>query len=308
MTNHRISPMPPENFPDKRPARLSTFSIVGFDPKQEAWGIAVASKFPAVGAVVPWAVAGIGAVATQSHANTTYGPRGLELRAAGKSAQQALDTLVGDDPERESRQAGLVDSKGNGATFTGQDCLPWAGGITGQHFTAQGNILTGPETIDAMVAAFLDTRGDLPSRLLAALLAGDRAGGDRRGRQSAALFVVKPEGGYAGFNDRWMDYRVDDHADPVPRLAELIELHRLFFEKSADEDELPISGEVAERLQKMMKKLGYLDASISGEYDEATRKALREFIGSENFEDRTDFDAGRIDQPVYDYLMRKFGE
>jgi uncharacterized Ntn-hydrolase superfamily protein len=281
---------------------------VGFDPKQEAWGIAVASKFPAVGAVVPWAAAGIGAVATQSHANTTYGPRGLELMAAGKSAQQALDTLVGDDPERESRQAGLVDSKGNGATFTGQDCLPWAGGITGQHFTAQGNILTGPETIDAMVAAFLDTQGDLPARLLAALLAGDRAGGDRRGRQSAALFVVKPEGGYAGFNDRWMDYRVDDHADPVPRLAELIELHRLFFEKSADEDELPISGEVAKRLQKMMQKLGYFDASISGEYDEPTRKALREFIGSENFEDRTDFDAGRIDQPVYDYLMRKFGE
>jgi uncharacterized Ntn-hydrolase superfamily protein len=159
-----------------------------------------------------------------------------------------------------------------------------------------------------MVAAFLDTQADLPARLLAALLAGDRAGGDRRGRQSAALFVVKPEGGYAGFNDRWMDYRVDDHTDPVPRLAELIELHRLFFEKSADQDELPISGEVAERLQKMMKKLGYLDASISGEYDEATRKALREFIGSENFEDRTDFDAGRIDQPVYDYLMHKFGE
>jgi uncharacterized Ntn-hydrolase superfamily protein len=158
-----------------------------------------------------------------------------------------------------------------------------------------------------MVEAFLGTEGDLPARLLASLLAGDRAGGDRRGRQSAALFVVKPEGGYAGFNDRWMDYRVDDHEDPVPQLAELIELHRLFFEKSAEEDELPISGAVAEQLQKLMQRLGYFDASISGEYDEPTRKALREFIGSENFEDRTDFEAGRIDQPVFEYLIRKFG-
>jgi uncharacterized Ntn-hydrolase superfamily protein len=227
--------------------------------------------------------------------------------AAGKSAQETLNTLVNDDPERDSRQAGLVDAKGNPATFTGNDCLPWAGGTTGEHFAAQGNILTGPETIDAMVEAFLGTEGDLPARLLASLLAGDRAGGDRRGRQSAALFVVKPEGGYAGFNDRWMDYRVDDHEDPVPQLAELIELHRLFFEKSAEEDELPISGAVAEQLQKLMQRLGYFDASISGEYDEPTRKALREFIGSENFEDRTDFEAGRIDQPVFEYLIRKFG-
>jgi uncharacterized Ntn-hydrolase superfamily protein len=300
--------MPPEGPKHEQPFHFSTFSIVGFDPQDNAWGIAVASKFPAVGAVVPWAAADVGAVATQSYANTTYGPLGLEMMAAGKSAQQALDALVSDDPERETRQAGMVDAKGNAATFTGKDCLPWAGGEIGKHFAVQGNILTGPETIEAMVSMFLDTKGDLPARLLAALLAGDRAGGDRRGKQSAALFVVKPKGGYAGFNDRWMDYRVDDHADPVPRLAELIELHRLYFEKSSDEEELAIGGEVAERLQKTMQQLGYFDAVINGEYDQPTRKALREFIGSENFEDRTDFDAGRIDRPVYEYLMRKFGK
>ena len=308
MTIHKISPMPPDCPKQDQPFKYSTFSIVGFDPTDKAWGIAVASKFPAVGAVVPWAAADVGAVATQSFANTTYGPLGLEMMAAGKSAQQALDALVGADPERESRQAGMVDAQGQAATFTGEDCQPWAGGETGKHFAAQGNILTGPETIQAMVAAFLNTDGDLPARLLATLLAGDRAGGDRRGRQSAALFVVKPKGGYAGFNDRWMDYRVDDHADPVQQLAELANLHRLYFEKSSDADELAIQGDIAKHLQKTMQQLGYFDAPISGEYDPPTRKALRDFVGSENFEDRTNFDAGRIDRPVYEYLMRKFGK
>jgi uncharacterized Ntn-hydrolase superfamily protein len=299
--------MPPERPKQKYFIPVATFSIVAYDPHDQAWGIAVASKFPAVGAVVPWATAGVGAVATQSYANTTYGPHGLELMAAGKSAQETLDQLVSDDAERDSRQAGIVDASGRAATFTGKECLAWAGGTTGEHFAAQGNILTGPETIEAMVAAYLGTQGDLPARLLASLLAGDRAGGDRRGRQSAALFVVKPDGGYAGYNDRWMDYRIDDDEDPVPRLAELVELHRLFFEKSPEEEQLPIRGEVAQQLQKVMQRLGYFDAPANGEYDEPMRKALREFIGSENFEDRTDFEAGRIDQPVFEYLMRKFG-
>ena len=201
--------MPPDPPKHERPFYLSTFSIVGFDPREQAWGIAVASKFPAVGAVVPWAAADVGAVATQSYANTTYGPLGLEMMGAGKSAQQALDALVNKDAERDSRQAGLVDAKGEAATFTGEDCLPWAGGTTGEYFAAQGNILTGPETVEAMVATFLGSEGDLPARLLASLLAGDRAGGDRRGRQSAALFVVKPKGGYAGF------WQVDPNARDI---------------------------------------------------------------------------------------------
>jgi uncharacterized Ntn-hydrolase superfamily protein len=211
---------------------LSTFSIVAFDPEEPAWGIAVASKFPAVGAVVPWAAAGSGAVATQSYANTTFGPRGLDLMAAGEPAQKALELLLTEDDSRQQRQVGLVDAKGRSATFTGSDCHEWAGGKTGKHYAIQGNILTGPETIDAMEKAFLQTGNDLPSRLLASLLAGDRAGGDRRGKQSAAIFVVKPEGGYGGHNDRWIDYRVDDHSDPVSELANLLELHRLYFGKS----------------------------------------------------------------------------
>ncbi len=288
--------------------RIATFSIVAYDEKESAWGIAVASKFPAVGAVVPWARAGAGAVATQSYANTTYGPHGLELMAAGHSSQEALEILIADDPQRETRQVGLVDAKGEAATFTGSECLEWAGGRTGQGFAAQGNILTGPETIDAMVEAFLKTHGDLPDRLFAALLAGDRAGGDRRGRQSAAILVVKPEGGYAGFNDRWIDYRVDDDPDPVPKLGQLLELHRLYFGKSPAEEELPIEGEVARQLQAIMQRQGIYQGPLHGKYDQATRKALRHFIGNENFEDRTDFEAGRIDKPVFEYLVSKFAE
>jgi uncharacterized Ntn-hydrolase superfamily protein len=286
---------------------VSTFSIVAFDPKEKAWGIAVASKFPAVGAVVPWASAVGGAVATQSYANTTFGPRGLDLMKSGQSAQEALDILLKADDGRETRQVGLVDINGKPATFTGTECLSWAGGVSGDHFAAQGNILTGPETVDAIASTFLETKGDLPARLMAALLAGDQSGGDRRGRQSAALLVVKDEGGYGGFNDRWIDYRVDDDPNPVVRLEELLQLHRLYFGKSPEEDEIVIEGEAAEKLQTIMTNLGYYTGPISGRYDTATQKALRNFIGNENFEDRTAFKTGRIDRPVFQYLLKKFG-
>jgi len=286
--------------------KLSTFSIVAFDPSVPAWGVAVASKFPAVGAVVPWAKASVGAVATQSYANTTYGPRGLALMEEGLRAGEALERLLKDDEERELRQVGLIDARGEAATFTGDDCHAWAGGRIGEHYAIQGNILTGPETVDAMVRAYQEFEGDFPERLLNALLAGDRAGGDRRGRQSAALYVVKPEGGYGGMNDRWIDYRVDDHIDPVPQLAALLNLHRLYFGKSAQEDELQIAGDVAKTLQEIMQRQSYYTGPIHGEFDEETEKSLRSFIGNENFEDRTDFKAGRIDQPVFDYLVQKF--
>ncbi len=286
--------------------RLSTFSIVAFDPSQSAWGIAVASKFPAVGAVVPWAKADAGAVATQSYANTTYGPRGLAYMQEGLSASETLERLLEDDEERGQRQVGLVDAHGEAATFTGDDCHAWAGGRTGEHCAIQGNILTGPETVDAMFLAYQELEGDFPERLLNALLAGDRAGGDRRGRQSAALFIVKPEGGYGGMNDRWIDYRVDDHSDPVPQLAALLKLHRLYFSKSSKEDELQIEGDVAKALQEIMQQQGYYTGSIHGELDEETEKALQRFIGNENFEDRTDLNTGRIDKPVFDYLVHKF--
>lgn len=285
----------------------STFSIVAFDPREEAWGIAVASKFPAAGAVVPWAEAGVGAVATQSYANPAFGPRGLDLMREGVNAEQTVEQLLANDDEAKLRQVGLVDGRGRPATFTGDDCLTWAGGRTGAHYAVQGNILVGAQVVDSMAEAYEAEDGDLPDRLLAALLAGDRAGGDRRGKQSAAIFVVKPQGGYGGLNDRWMDYRVDDHPDPVPRLGELVEMHRLYFGESPEEDKLDVEGEVARSLQVLMDDLGYYEGPADGQYDEATREALRAFVGNENFEERTDVKAGRIDRPVYDFLLRRFG-
>ncbi len=284
--------------------RLATFSIVACNPKEQAWGVAVASKFPAVGAVVPWAKAKAGAVATQALANTSFGPRGLELMSKGISAGTALERMLARDPDRNHRQVGLVDSKGRSATYTGKACMEWAGGRTGPCYAIQGNILAGPEVVSEMERAFIETKGDLPHRLLAALDAGNRAGGDRRGRQSAALYVVKPKAGYGGHNDRWLDYRVDDHLYPIPRLAELLELHDLYFGKSRKKDRVRLTGDVLRELQEIMKGLGYYTSS-SPHYDETTRAAFKAFIGNENFEERADPDAGWIDRPVFEYLVRK---
>ena len=284
---------------------ISTFSIVACEIKQQAWGIAVASKFPAVGAVVPWARIKAGAVATQSFANTSFGPRGLEMMASGTSAEETLSRLLAHDHEREQRQVGLVDAKGNSATFTGKSCVEWAGGVNGPGYAIQGNILTGAEVINSMEHAFLDTKGELPERLFAALEAGNRAGGDRRGKQSAALYVAKPKAGYGGHNDRWMDYRVDDHLNPIPRLGELLELHHLYFGKSPKSARVKMEGMAVKEIQKIMKGLGYYTPT-NGEYDDATRQAFEAFIGNENFEERADPKAGWIDGPVLEYILKKF--
>jgi len=285
---------------------ISTFSLVAYDPDIQAWGVAVASKFPAVGAVVPWVEAGAGAVATQSFANTRFGPDGLEWMRNGMSAEDALGRLLQQDKQATQRQVGLVDAAGQAATFTGEGCYPWAGGRIGKHHALQGNILTGRETLEAMEAAYLTSEAPFPERMLAALLAGDRAGGDRRGKQSAALYIARAEAGYGGFNDRWIDYRVDDHPDPIPQLGSLLELHRLFFEKSAAEDELPLTGEVLKALIEMLEKLEYLPTGLRDRED-AVQQALAAMIGNENFEDRTDLERGVIDRPVYEYLQKKFG-
>src|SRR5512138_779976 len=200
--------------------KIATFSIVACDLKARAWGVAVASKFPAVGAVVPWARAGSGAVATQALANTSYGARGLELMAGGATAADTLDKLLARDPEKEQRQVGLVDAHGHAASSTGSGCMDWCGALTGRGYAIQGNLLTGVEVVQQMEHTFLDTHGELPERLFAALEAGSRAGGDRRGRQSAAIYVAKESGGYGGHNDRWIDLRVDDHLNPIGRLGE----------------------------------------------------------------------------------------
>ena len=208
---------------------VATFSIVAFDPETDALGVAVQSRFLAVGAVVPWARAGAGAVATQAMANFNYGPRGLDLMSRGNSAQETVEALISSDAEREHRQLGVVDAAGRTATFTGGECFEWAGGITGEHYAAQGNILVGRETVEAMARTFEATAGDLAGRLLAALDAGQAAGGDSRGKQSAALLVVREGGGYGGDNDRVLDLRVDDHPEPIRELIRLRTLHTLYF-------------------------------------------------------------------------------
>jgi uncharacterized Ntn-hydrolase superfamily protein len=277
-----------------------TFSIVACDLEEQSWGVAVASKFPAVGAVVPFARAGVGAVATQSFANTSFGPRGLEWMAGGCSAEEALDLLLKDDPDRELRQVGLVDAKGDAATFSGSGCSDWAGGIAGKGYAIQGNILAGGKVVPAMEKAFLKAKGNLPARLHAALAAGDRAGGDKRGRQSAAIYVVKPKGGYGGYLDRWLDYRVDDHEDPVPRLGELIQMHELYFGKSPEAERLQIKGRVLDHLTTILKQEGYLTKN------KTFVDAYNEFIGNENFEERADPYAKWIDRPVLKFLVEKF--
>jgi uncharacterized Ntn-hydrolase superfamily protein len=261
-----------------------TFSIVAADIDAGDWGVAVASKFVSVGAVVPWARAGVGAVATQSWANTSFGPDGLALMAGGASAEDALGTLVQSDEGRADRQVGVVDAAGRTATFTGSACMEWAGGVTGRGFAAQGNILVGEEVVEAMCRAF-ETDGDLCDRLLAALLAGDAAGGDRRGRQSAALLVVREGGGYEGRNDRYIDLRVDDHPD-APR-----ELARLFGVYDAavlirNDPLLPATPKLVEDLQRRLAALGRYPGEASGTYDDATRSALAGWAGEYNLEGR----------------------
>lgn len=215
---------------------IATYSIVAFDPSTGDLGIAVQSKFFGVGSVVPWAKAGVGAVATQSYANTTYGPNGLKLMAEGKTPDQALKILTDGDLGREQRQVGMVDAKGRAASFTGTRCNAWAGHKVGKYYAAQGNILTGEAVVKDMASAFEKARkqpnSQLADWLVAAVTAAEAAGGDKRGRQSAALVVVRDKGGYAGLNDRFIDVRVEDHKTPIKELARLLELHKQFYPRS----------------------------------------------------------------------------
>lgn len=212
---------------------VGTYSIVAFDPATGDLGVAVQSKFFGVGSVVPWARARVGAIATQSYANTTYGPRGLELLAAGKSPAEVVQQLTASDGERDSRQLGVVDARGNSASYTGAKCMKWAGHIEGKNFCVQGNILAGEDVVRGMAAAYEAARkienSELADWLVAALQAAEKAGGDRRGRQSAALLVVREKGGYAGLNDRYVDLRVEDNPEPLDELARLLEKHRRFY-------------------------------------------------------------------------------
>jgi uncharacterized Ntn-hydrolase superfamily protein len=262
-----------------------TFSIVAADPEAGDWGVAVASRFPCVGAVVPWAKAGVGAVATQSWANTALGPEGLGLMGEGVPAEEALRRLLDEDEGREDRQVGFVDAAGRAATFTGSRCMAWAGGATGPGFAAQGNILFGEPVVAELARVYAATEGDLCDRLLAALLAGDAAGGDRRGRQSAALLVVREGGGYEGRNDRYIDLRVDDHPEAPHELARLFEVWDTTMLIRDDPLLAADPGLVAD-IQRRLAVLGKYAGEPSGVYDDPTRKALAGWAGEHNLEGR----------------------
>ena len=217
---------------------VSTFSIVAFDPSTKDLGVAVQSRYFSVGSVVPWAEAEVGAVATQSFVNVSYGPHGLRLLKEGLTVDEVIDRLTQEDKEKEYRQLGIIDSEGNANAFTGKKCLEWAGSKVGKNFAAQGNILAGEEVIQNMGRNFESTRGDLAERLVAALEGGETAGGDARGRQSAALLVVRKNLGRAGYGDRYIDLRVEDNPDPIAELKRLLNLHRVYSLIDDSEDSL----------------------------------------------------------------------
>jgi uncharacterized Ntn-hydrolase superfamily protein len=254
---------------------VATYSIVACDLAAGQWGVVVQSKFLAVGSVVPWAEPSAGAVATQSYANPRYGPDGLALLRQGLAAQEVVDELTGTDDGRSQRQLGVVDAKGGAATFTGEDCHDWAGGLTGDGYAAQGNILVSAETVDAMVDAFAATAGlPLAERLIDCLAAAQAAGGDRRGQQSAALLVVERDGGYAGLSDTLVDLRADDHERPVEELRRLYRLHHALFGKTPRADWLPVDDALRAEIEERLARAGYA--------------SLDDWAAVENLEERVD--------------------
>ncbi|MEX0427449.1 DUF1028 domain-containing protein [Nocardioides sp. DS6] len=267
-----------------------TFSIVArsVDPAtgEPSWGVAVASKFLAVGAVVPAAVAGVGAIATQAEANVAYKGLALSHLDDGATASVAVERLVEEDEGRDHRQVGIVDVEGGAASHTGASCLEWAGSLTGDGYAIQGNILTGSEVVEAMEAAFLaaDPAEPLARRLLAALAAGDAAGGDRRGRQSAALIVVREGAGYGGGDDVAVDLRVDDHGDPVAELGRLLDLNDLYLTASTEAERVPVTPELEAELDAFAKASGAAD--------------FHAWVGTENYEMRVAPDLSWVDRRV----------
>ena len=272
-----------------------TYSIAAWDGEAAQWGVAVQSKFLAVGSVVPWAEPAVGAIATQAYANPRYGPEGLALLREGLGAEEVVERLTAADDGRAQRQLGVVDAAGHGASYTGEECLDWAGGRTGPGYTAQGNILVSVETVDGLADTFERTAGSglsLAARLLDCLDAAQAAGGDSRGQQSAALLVVQRDGGYAGLSDVVVELRVDDHERPLAELRRLYGLHQELFGKTPRDRWLPVDAELRRELDERLGRLGY--------------SSLEEWAGVENLEERVDGEDA-IDPVVLRALRAKSG-
>ena len=314
----------PTQAPADRAKRAHTYSIVAWDSATGDLGVAVQSKFPNVGGIVPWARAGVGAVATQALSNTDYGEKGLALLAMGATAHEAMAILTRDDARAAQRQAGMVDARGNAASWTGDSTFDWAGGrvggaarrdggkgvlITGRHYSAQGNILVSDATVRALAETFERTTGALADRLMAALKAGQAAGGDRRGMESAALLVVRANAGYMGANDRFIDIRVYDHAQPIAELERLYVLHKLYFFPSRAEDLIDITPDVVRRLEPILLRepVGQPQkwlAAPQGRATPAFLQALENFMYWENYDVRVRND-GKIDRVVLDDVLQR---
>src|SRR2546428_862660 len=268
-------------------ARPSTFSIVALDPKTKDIGVAVESKFVAVGAVVPFAAARVGAVATQAYANTAYGRGALAMLKRAIAPKDVVEKLVAEDTEAAQRQVGVVDARGRASSYTGKECCRWAGHVVGRSFAAQGNILAGEEVLKALARAFEVTQGDLPVRLLAALSAGQRAGGDKRGQQSAALLVVRQGGGYGGFNDRWIDIRVDDHPAPIEELIRIFNVYDLTLLTREDpKDVVVLKPNVVREIQAGLAGLRVYPGPGPRQVRAETKAALEALAGMNNYEDK----------------------
>jgi uncharacterized Ntn-hydrolase superfamily protein len=317
--------------PTEAPAHFTklahTYSIVGWDSATGDLGVVVQSKFPNVGGIVPWARAGVGAVATQSLSNTAYGERGLELLAEGATAEEALRTVMRTDTMLQDRQVGIVDARGNAASFSGENTFDWSGGrvgapggtgtaaggrgqvLVGRGYSAQGNILVSGQTVKNLAETFERTRGGLADRLVAALKAGQAGGGDKRGMQSAALLVVRKNGGYLGANDRFIDIRVYDAADPIAELERLLALHKLHFFPSEPRDLIPVTPAVVAQLEPVLlaEPAGQPEKWLRGKRGRADQQfleALRNFMYWENYDVRVRMD-GKIDRVVLKDILEK---
>ena len=279
-----------------RSEAVATYSIVACDLDAGQWGVAVESKFLAVGTVVPWAAAHVGALATQSYANPRYGPDGLALLGDGLSAEEVIDSLTSSDKDKALRQVGVVDGRGRAASFTGEGCHEWAGGRTGDGYAAQGNILVSAETVDALAATF-ESKRELPlaERLTDCLAAAQAAGGDRRGQQSAALLVVQKDAGYGGLSDTLVDLRVDDHPEPIAELRRLYMLHQEIFGATPREQWLDVNEVLRAELRERLARLGYTDE---------LGRAFFDWAGTENLEERVD-GIERIDPVVLGALRKQ---
>jgi uncharacterized Ntn-hydrolase superfamily protein len=274
---------------------VATYSIAACDLDAAEWGVAVQSKFLSVGSVVPWAEPEVGAVATQAYANPRYGPDGLELLREGLSAEEAVERLTAADDGRDHRQLGIVDVQGRSASYTGSECMEWAGGRTGEGYAAQGNILVSAETVDAIAETFERSTGPLAERLLDCLDAAQAAGGDRRGQQSAALLIVEKDGGYAGLSDEVVDLRVDEHERPLEELRRIYALHQAIFGRTPPLEWLNVDEGLAAELQERLARLGF-----EGELE----PAFTSWAGRENLEERVD-GVERLDPVVLEELRRQ---